>query len=155
MAPLRLVFRDKRSFSCDDHQRSRFPWRNRQTTRVVGLFGCAAVALASSPAVAQAASPTAAFLPGIPVDFVLFALTLLGVALCHHALLSRHFENSRVPDEMSAFRKPTPSMLAARRLAGGGRLCVRLLRGARHSRLEGRCAAQEASAIQISMGDKV
>src|SRR3954452_16747082 len=96
------------------------------------------------------------YLLGIPVDFILFALTLLGVALFHHqtlavalaglasitaykltftgfkfgtgvaglglhmqhewvvlanlflllmgfALLSRHFEKSRVPDEMPAF----------------------------------------------------
>ena len=113
-------------------------------------------ALASSPAVAQTASAQPVFLFGIPVDFILFALTLLGVALFHHktlqvaltglaaivlykllftgfktgagmtglalhmqheavilsnlflllmgfALLSRHFENSRVPDEMPAF----------------------------------------------------
>jgi hypothetical protein len=96
------------------------------------------------------------YLLGIPVDFILFGLTLLGVALFHHytlqvalsglaaitaykliftgfkfgtglgglalhlqhewvilanlflllmgfALLSRHFEKSRVPDEMPAF----------------------------------------------------
>jgi Na+/H+ antiporter NhaD/arsenite permease-like protein len=117
------------------------------------------VALAS-PASAAAATATSAaqpvFIAGIPVDFILFGLTLLGVAIFHHktlevaltglaaiviykliftgfkfgtglaglglhmqhelvvlsnlflllmgfALLSRHFENSRVPDEMPAF----------------------------------------------------
>jgi Na+/H+ antiporter NhaD/arsenite permease-like protein len=111
------------------------------------------------PAFAAAADPTTAkpvFVFGIPVDFILFGLTLLGVALFHHhtlavalsglaaitaynlvftgfkfgsglggfalhmqhewvilanlflllmgfALLSRHFEKSRVPDEMPAF----------------------------------------------------
>ncbi len=115
-----------------------------------------------SPALAQTgvapgASPVEPlYLLGIPVDFILFALTLLGVALFHHytlqvaltglavitlyklaftgfkygiglaglglhlqhewvilanlflllmgfALLSRHFEQSRIPDEMPAF----------------------------------------------------
>ena len=46
----------------------------------------AAVLLAGAPAVAAAASePPAVF--GIPVDFILFALTLLGVALFHHHTL--------------------------------------------------------------------
>jgi Na+/H+ antiporter NhaD/arsenite permease-like protein len=113
----------------------------------------------ASPALAAAAngaSPEPLYLLGIPVDFVLFGLTLLGVALFHHhtlavaltglaavtlyklvftgfktgaglaglglhmqhewvilanlflllmgfALLSRHFEKSRIPDEMPAF----------------------------------------------------
>jgi Na+/H+ antiporter NhaD/arsenite permease-like protein len=114
--------------------------------------------LGMSPAIAapavSAAQPIYVF--GIPVDFILFALTLLGVALFHHktlqvaltglaavviyklaftgfrygtgvaglglqmqheavilanlflllmgfAILSRHFENSRIPDEMPAF----------------------------------------------------
>ena len=118
-----------------------------------------ALSLLASPAAAAAAG-TAAVEPlyflGIPVDFILFALTLLGVALFHHhtlavaltglavvtlyklvftgfkfgtglaglglhlqsewvilanlflllmgfALLSRHFEKSRIPDEMPAF----------------------------------------------------
>ncbi len=118
-----------------------------------------ALGLLASPAAAAAAG-TAAVEPlyflGIPVDFILFALTLLGVALFHHytlavalsglatitlyklaftgfkfgagltglalhmqsewvilanlflllmgfALLSRHFEKSRIPDEMPAF----------------------------------------------------
>jgi Na+/H+ antiporter NhaD/arsenite permease-like protein len=112
-----------------------------------------------SAAAARAASGSAAepvFVFGIPVDFILFALTLIGVALFHHktlqvalaglaailvyklaftgfkfgpglgglalhmqheavtlanlflllmgfAILSRHFENSRLPDEMPAF----------------------------------------------------
>jgi Na+/H+ antiporter NhaD/arsenite permease-like protein len=118
-----------------------------------------ALSLLASPAAAAAAG-TAAVEPlyflGIPVDFILFALTLLGVALFHNytlavaltglavitlyklaftgfkfgigltglalhmqsewvilanlflllmgfALLSRHFEKSRIPDEMPAF----------------------------------------------------
>ena len=105
---------------------------------------------------AAAATGEPLFVAGIPVDFILFALTLLGVALFHHhtlqvaltglaaitlyklgftgfkdgaglpglaehmaheavilsnlflllmgfALLSRHFEKSRVPDEMPRF----------------------------------------------------
>ena len=111
--------------------------------------GCASAA-------AAAASPEPLYLLGIPVDFILFALTLLGVALFHHrtlqvalaglaaivayklaftgfkfgqglgglalhmqhewvilanlflllmgfALLSRHFEESKLPDVMPAF----------------------------------------------------
>jgi Na+/H+ antiporter NhaD/arsenite permease-like protein len=118
------------------------------------------LALCISPAMAAAAPGAAAVKPiyvlGIPVDFILFGLTLLGVALFHHktlevaltglaaivlykliftgfkfgsglgglalhmhhewvilanlflllmgfAILSRHFENSRIPDEMPAF----------------------------------------------------
>ena len=120
----------------------------------------AAVTSISSPAAAAtnasglAAEPV--FIFGIPVDFILFALTLIGVAIFHHktlqvalvglatilvykfaftgfkfgpglaglglhmqheavilanlflllmgfAILSRHFENSRIPDEMPAF----------------------------------------------------
>jgi Na+/H+ antiporter NhaD/arsenite permease-like protein len=114
--------------------------------------------LGMSPAIAAPAVSTAQpiYVFGIPVDFILFALTLLGVALFHHktlqvaltglaavviyklaftgfrygtgvaglglqmqheavilanlflllmgfAILSRHFENSRIPDEMPAF----------------------------------------------------
>ena len=115
--------------------------------------------LLGPPEFAAAAEATAikpVFILGIPVDFILFGLTLLGVALFHHhtlyvaltglaavtlykliftgfkfgagltgfslhmqhewiilanlflllmgfALLSRHFEKSRVPDEMPAF----------------------------------------------------
>jgi Na+/H+ antiporter NhaD/arsenite permease-like protein len=55
-----------------------------------GVFARGVVAaaswLAASPALAAAASePPAVF--GIPVDFILFALTLLGVALFHHHTL--------------------------------------------------------------------
>jgi len=113
----------------------------------------------ASPALAAAADPTIVrpiYVFGIPVDFILFGLTLLGVAIFHHytlqvalsglaaitiykliftgfkfgagltgfalhmqhewvilanlflllmgfALLSRHFEKSRIPDEMPAF----------------------------------------------------
>jgi Na+/H+ antiporter NhaD/arsenite permease-like protein len=120
----------------------------------------AAVASIASPAAAAAnasgLSAEPVFVFGIPVDFILFALTLIGVALFHHktlqvalaglatilvykfaftgfkfgpglaglglhmqheavilanlflllmgfAILSRHFENSRIPDEMPAF----------------------------------------------------
>ncbi len=117
-----------------------------------------ALMLIASPAFAapEATHPTMYFVAGIPVDFILFGLTLLGVALFHHytlpvavtglvvitaykliftgfkygagltglaghlehewvilanlffllmgfALLSRHFERSRVPDEMPRF----------------------------------------------------
>jgi Na+/H+ antiporter NhaD/arsenite permease-like protein len=116
----------------------------------------AVVLLAASPALAQTTAARPVYVFGIPVDFILFALTLVGVAVFHHktlqvalaglaaivlykfvftgfkhgtgftgfglhmqheavvlsnlflllmgfALLSRHFENSRVPDEMPAF----------------------------------------------------
>ena len=38
-------------------------------------------------AAAATASPEPLYLLGIPVDFILFALTLLGVALFHHKTL--------------------------------------------------------------------
>ena len=117
---------------------------------LLACTGCASAA-------AAAASPEPLYLLGIPVDFILFALTLLGVALFHHhtlqvaltglaaivalqarlhrlqdsaqglgglalhmqhewvilanlflllmgfALLSRHFEESKLPDVMPAF----------------------------------------------------
>ncbi len=119
---------------------------------VIGI--AASIASLASPASAATSPPVYVF--GIPVDFILFALTLLGVAIFHHktlqvalaglaaivlykliftgfktgagltglalhmqheavvlsnlflllmgfALLSRHFENSRLPDEMPAF----------------------------------------------------
>jgi Na+/H+ antiporter NhaD/arsenite permease-like protein len=112
--------------------------------------------IASASAASPSASPEPVYLLGIPVDFILFALTLLGVALFHHhtlrvaliglaaivvyklaftgfktgaglgglalhmahewvilgnlflllmgfALLSRHFEESKLPDVMPAF----------------------------------------------------
>jgi hypothetical protein len=115
---------------------------------------CISPALAAPAAGAEAARPI--YLLGIPVDFILFGLTLIGVAIFHHktlevaltglaaivlykliftgfkfgaglgglalhmqhewvilanlflllmgfAILSRHFENSRIPDEMPAF----------------------------------------------------
>jgi hypothetical protein len=126
------------------------------------LAACAVTAAVSviSPAVAATATGTYSAQPvfvfGIPIDFVLFGLTLLGVAIFHHktlqvaltglavvtvykllftgfrqgegfggfvlqmqhewviltnlflllmgfAILSRHFENSRIPDEMPRF----------------------------------------------------
>jgi Na+/H+ antiporter NhaD/arsenite permease-like protein len=118
----------------------------------------ASIALLAVPAAAQSTTTAAEplYLAGIPVDFILFAFTLLGVALFHHAtlqvaltglaaitiyklaftgfkfgtgltglvghmahewvvlanlfcllmgfaLLSRHFEKSRVPEEMPRF----------------------------------------------------
>jgi Na+/H+ antiporter NhaD/arsenite permease-like protein len=125
------------------------------------LAAIVAAALVSFPSLASAATAGASlakpmFVFGIPVDFILFGLTLLGVALFHHktlqvaltglaaivvyqflftgfkagpglaglglhmqhewvilanlflllmgfAILSRHFERSRIPDEMPAF----------------------------------------------------
>ena len=129
-------------------------WRARACVLVAAAT---VLMLAASPAAAQAAAAgKPVFVFGIPVDFILFAVTLIGVALFHHktlqvaltglaaivlykfyftgfkygagpggfalhmqheavmlsnlfllltgfALLSRHFENSRVPDEMPAF----------------------------------------------------
>jgi len=66
------------------HRRS----EGRARRRVPALFGviAAAVLLAATPAVAAAANEPPAVL-GIPVDFILFALTLLGVALFHRHTL--------------------------------------------------------------------
>jgi Na+/H+ antiporter NhaD/arsenite permease-like protein len=125
--------------------------------RTVQLLAAAGLLLAPTAAAAAAtAAPEPILVAGIPVDFILFGLTLLGVALFHHhtlqvaltglaaitlyklgftgfkygsglpglaqhlsheavilsnlflllmgfALLSRHFEKSRVPDEMPRF----------------------------------------------------
>ena len=125
--------------------------------RAIALTTMFLVALSASALAAPApASPPSVYLLGIPVDFILFALTLLGVALFHHhtlrvaltglaaivvyklaftgfkfgpglgglalhmqhewvilanlflllmgfALLSRHFEESKLPDVMPAF----------------------------------------------------
>ena len=55
-------------------------------TRTIAL--AAVLFLASSAsAFAAPASPEPVYLLGIPVDFILFALTLLGVALFHHHTL--------------------------------------------------------------------
>ena len=132
----------------------------RGSRRLIALGAIAAIALGGLVSPAWAAAGVAPvepiYLLGIPVDFILFALTLLGVAIFHHhtlqvaltglaaitayklaftgfkfgvgltglglhlqhewvilanlfcllmgfALLSRHFERSRVPDEMPAF----------------------------------------------------
>jgi Na+/H+ antiporter NhaD/arsenite permease-like protein len=122
----------------------------------VTVVAAGVLSLAASPALAQATAVRPVYVFGIPVDFILFALTLIGVAIFHHktlqvaltglaaivlyklvftgfkygagftglglhmqheavvlsnlflllmgfALLSRHFENSRLPDEMPAF----------------------------------------------------
>jgi Na+/H+ antiporter NhaD/arsenite permease-like protein len=139
----------------------RLPFSSTPCCSLACSFLAAAVvlaALAEPAAAATASDPSAApvFLFGIPVDFILFALTLIGVALLHHrtlevaltglvaiiayklaftgfktgpglgglalhlrhewvvlanlflllmgfAILSRHFEKSRIPDEMPAF----------------------------------------------------
>ena len=123
--------------------------------RLIGPF-CSLCLIATPAAPATALAPEPILVAGIPVDFILFALTLLGVALFHHhtlqvaltglaaitlykldfagfkygtglpglvehvsheavilsnlflllmgfALLSRHFEKSKVPDEMPRF----------------------------------------------------
>jgi Na+/H+ antiporter NhaD/arsenite permease-like protein len=126
-------------------------------TRTVALAAALSLACTGcASAAAAASSPEPLYLLGIPVDFILFALTLLGVALFHHrtlqvaltglaaivayklaftgfkfgqglgglalhmqhewvilanlflllmgfALLSRHFEESKLPDMMPAF----------------------------------------------------
>ena len=136
-------------------------WSQRRTWCALLATYAAAALLAAfvSPAAAAPATGTYSAQPvfvfGIPVDFILFGLTLLGVALFHHktlqvalaglavvtvykllftgfrqgegfsglvlqmhhewviltnlflllmgfAILSRHFENSRIPDEMPA-----------------------------------------------------
>ncbi len=143
-------------FPCDVVQTARSraakPWRGRL------LFAAAAVGAFASPAAAATGTSAAqpVFVFGIPVEFILFGLTLIGVAIFHHktlqvaltglatvviyklaftgfkfgtglaglglhmqhewvilanlflllmgfAILSRHFEKSRVPDEMPAF----------------------------------------------------
>ena len=134
--------------------------RLRRLPSCVSTFALAAAFLPASAVLAWAASPVGSpdpiHLLGIPVDFILFTLTLLGVALFHHktlqvaltglaaivvyqlvftgfkfgpglgglarhmqhewvvlanlflllmgfALLSRHFEKSRLPDIMPAY----------------------------------------------------
>jgi Na+/H+ antiporter NhaD/arsenite permease-like protein len=122
----------------------------------VGVGALFVLCLAAMPAEAAASGPEPILIAGIAVDFILFGLTLLGVALFHHrtlqvaltglaaitlyklgftgfkygtglpglaqhmvheavvlsnlflllmgfALLSRHFEKSRVPEEMPRF----------------------------------------------------
>ena len=136
---------------------------------VIGI--AAAVTSLASPASAAASPPVYVF--GIPVEFILFALTLLGVAVFHHktlqvalaglagivlykliftgfktgvgptglalhmqheamvlsslflllmgfALLSRHIENSRLPDEVPAL--PSDVFLAG--WPGAARNCL-------------------------------
>src|ERR1700752_2932403 len=133
----------------------------RHSSFALCLFAVAAMTLACPPSArprpaAGGATVTPVYVFGIPVDFILFALTLIGVAVFHHktlevalgglaaiivyklaftgfkfgtgltglalhmqhewvilanlflllmgfAILSRHFENSRIPDEMPAF----------------------------------------------------
>jgi Na+/H+ antiporter NhaD/arsenite permease-like protein len=137
--------------------RLRAPQPTLRAPALAAVLAIATVACAA-PAVAAPAgpSPEPVYLLGIPVDFILFAMTLLGVALFHHhtlrvaltglaaivlyklvftgfkfgpgvgglalhmqhewvilanlflllmgfALLSRHFEESKLPDVMPAF----------------------------------------------------
>ena len=130
--------------------------RRRWGRRLGSGLGIAGLLVGLAPTMAAAATGEPLFVAGIPVDFILFALTLLGVALFHHhtlqvaltglaaitlyklgftgfkegaglpglaehmaheavvlsnlflllmgfALLSRHFEKSRVPEEMPRF----------------------------------------------------
>jgi Na+/H+ antiporter NhaD/arsenite permease-like protein len=123
---------------------------------VVALTAAAVLGLAGPAAAAGPAPPEPLYFLGVPVDFILFGLTLIGVAVLHHrtlqvalaglaaivayklgfagfkfgpglagfvahmehewvilsnlflllmgfALLSRHFERSRLPDVMPAF----------------------------------------------------
>ena len=132
--------------------------KNSRGMRAGGFIGafCAVGLVATPVAAAGVFAPEPIMIAGIPVDFILFALTLLGVALFHHhtlqvaltglaaitlyklgftgfkygtglpglvehmsheavilsnlflllmgfALLSRHFEKSKVPDEMPRF----------------------------------------------------
>ena len=122
-------------------------------TTAATAFASAAAAQATTAAAPATSTATPVYVFGIPVDFILFALTLIGVAIFHHktlqvaltglaaiviykliftgfktgaglgglalhmqheavilanlflllmgfAILSRHFENSRIPDEM-------------------------------------------------------
>jgi Na+/H+ antiporter NhaD/arsenite permease-like protein len=62
------------------------PTPKRSTTRVT-LRAAVAAVLALAAAHARAAGGSAPAVFGIPVDFILFALTLLGVALFHHHTL--------------------------------------------------------------------
>ena len=137
---------------------SRSLWRRAASLFVAAIFAAAVVSVSSLAAAATVGTSAAqpVFVFGIPVDFILFGLTLLGVALFHHktlevaltglaaiviyqflftgfktgpgfaglglhmrhewvilanlflllmgfAILSRHFERSRIPDEMPAF----------------------------------------------------
>jgi Na+/H+ antiporter NhaD/arsenite permease-like protein len=121
---------------------------------LAAIIAMSAAPAVAAPAVATLSQPVLIF--GVPVDFILFGLTLLGVAIFHHktlqvaltglaaiviyqflftgfkpgpglggftqhlqhewvilanlflllmgfAILSRHFEKSRIPDEMPAF----------------------------------------------------
>ena len=134
------------------HERSCQPWGRRFALGLVA----SGMPFLLVPTVAAAAPVEPLHVAGVPVDFILFGLTLLGVALFHHhtlqvaltglaaitvyklgftgfkygnglpglaehmsheavilsnlflllmgfALLSRHFEKSRVPDEMPRF----------------------------------------------------
>ncbi len=136
-------------------------WRFRRRSRALPrltIYALIALAVSSIPATAapEAGGPGPISVFGVPVDFILFGLTLVGVAIFHHktlqvalsglaaivaykllftgfkfgagfaglglhlqhewvvlanlflllmgfAILSRHFEKSRVPDEMPAF----------------------------------------------------
>jgi Na+/H+ antiporter NhaD/arsenite permease-like protein len=162
VAPLRLFFNSTSccANTCDRSSSPKALTRFESAAAIVALAVAALVGVFGSPVEAATASGTAVVTPvyvfGIPVDFILFALTLIGVAVFHHrtlevaltglaaillyklaftgfktgpglgglalhlqhewvilanlflllmgfAILSRHFENSRIPDEMPAF----------------------------------------------------
>lgn len=137
-------------------------WAPRLLAGVAGAGALCSFAAAAHAVSAQAVAVEPLQFLGIPVDFILFGLTLLGVALFHHhtlsvalaglaiivgyklaftgfsfgsglmglalhmqhewvilanlflllmgfALLSRHFERSRIPDEMPALLPDTGS----------------------------------------------
>jgi Na+/H+ antiporter NhaD/arsenite permease-like protein len=158
------VFFSARSICCCGFLRATEPTAGptrplREEFRRAAIIGAMSLVLLASPAGAAPVEGSLArpvFFLGIPVDFILFGLTLLGVAIFHHktlqvalaglaaivayqwlftgfkpgpgvgglalhiqhewvilanlflllmgfAILSRHFETSRVPDEMPAF----------------------------------------------------
>ena len=82
-------------------------------------LAAAVVSIASPAAAATNASGLAAepvFVFGIPVDFILFALTLIGVAIFHHKTLQVALDRSR--DHSSSTSSPSPASSSAPGLAG-------------------------------------
>src|SRR5215470_14568822 len=60
-------------------------WSALPALRLAGItLGVLIISALPAAAAASGASPEPLYLYGIPVDFILFALTLLGVALFHH-----------------------------------------------------------------------
>jgi Na+/H+ antiporter NhaD/arsenite permease-like protein len=159
MAQMRLLSCSTPCCEIFDVENPPNPFASWALPRLQAAFAAAIIlALCISPALAAtgAAAAKPVYVFGIPVDFILFGLTLIGVAIFHHktlevaltglaaivvykliftgfkfgaglgglalhmqhewvilanlflllmgfAILSRHFENSRIPDEMPAF----------------------------------------------------